>query len=330
MIQLTKNKISASEFSRKILTDKGTYISVRSKMRNWIASNPIHPDHDIMDFIESNLQRIIVAEPERLESFIKEMEVNGYQNRIYNNVTKSLNDIGVILTEIFNYKAFRASVKAVWLADSINVKSCVYCNTQYSLKINHKGKSKLLFHFDHFFTKSVYPYLSLSYYNLIPCCASCNMSKSDRPHLIKENIHPYVESLDRLAKYEAEPTGIANFLLDLNNNENGIKLELLVRNEFLGDSEIEKKVRNYKNEFKIESQYDQFKDVVAETYLKGLYYNSDRKKELVDFFKQYGGVNLSEEMINRFIMGNYTERKNLLKRPLAKMVRDIGEDLNLF
>jgi hypothetical protein len=34
-------------------------------------------------------------------------------------------------------------------------------------------------------------------------------------------------------------------------------------------------------------------------------------------------------MINRFIVGNYTEDKDLLRRPLAKMMRDISEDIGL-
>ena len=89
---------------------------------------------------------------------------------------------------------------------------------------------------------------------------------------------------------------------------------------------LENKLKNYKTHFNIEGQYIQFKDVVAETYLKSLYYNKFRRNELVKFFEDEKGQTLSDDMIKRFVVGNYTESKDLLKRPLAKMMKDISED----
>tara|TARA_R110002049_G_C8955322_1_gene546217 strand:- start:75 stop:494 length:420 start_codon:yes stop_codon:yes gene_type:complete len=138
-----------------------------------------------------------------------------------------------------------------------------------------------------------------------------------------------MDSLDEIAVYEATNKSLALFLLDINKNENQIELQLNLRKQFLGDLQIETKLKNYKSEFKVETQYQQFKDVVGETYLKGLYYNRHRKKELIDFFKKHNGTTLTQEMINRFIVGNYTENKDLLKRPLAKMMRDISKYFKL-
>ena len=155
------------------------------------------------------------------------------------------------------------------------------------------------------------------------------MSKSNRPLSLDENIHPYQDSFDELAKYYAEPSSLTHYVLNPNKNEVKIRLQIVPRIKYVGDTKAENKISNYKNEFKLEALYGQFNDVVAETYLKALYYNSKRKKELVDFFKSYASIDLEEELINRFILGSYTEQKNLGKRPLSKMIRDIGIDMGL-
>ncbi|CAM4414258.1 HNH endonuclease [Zobellia nedashkovskayae] len=327
MIKIKTNKTKANDFAKSFLKP-GAKFALTTKIDNWLAANPGHRGRGMFNYIKNNIEHILKAEPKELEKIIQEFLKKGYQKKILTKKGK-LNKLGKEIEIIFNYKGFRESKRAILLAQSLKIKSCTYCNSQYSLTVEHNGKTKLLFHLDHFFPKSTYPYLSLSYYNLIPCCASCNMSKSNKPYQIKENIHPYIDSLDEIAKYEATYKSLALFLLDINKNENDIELQLNVRKKFLGDLKTENKLNNYKNEFKVETQYQQFKDVVGETYLKGLYYNNYRKKELTDFFKKKKGISLTQEMIHRFIVGNYTENKDLLKRPLAKMMKDISEDFKL-
>lgn len=330
MIQIKKNKKNADQFTLQIITSKGNYVSVKKKLENWLAvKSGTDPNRGVINYLHSNISRIISSEPKELEKVITEFQSKGYQTRILNSRTGKLKPLGKEIKIIFNYEGFRDSNKAVLFAKQLNIKSCTYCNTQYTLTVEHNKKTKLLFHLDHFFPKSIYPYLNLSYYNLIPCCASCNMSKSDMPYKLDENIHPYIDNLDKIAKYEAEKNSLVKYLLNVNKNENEIKLQLNIRPKYFGDAKIEKKLDNYKNEFKVESQYQQFKDVVGETYLKGLYYNKYRKKELTDFFKKNKSIVLTDEMINRFIIGNYTEEKDLLRRPLAKMMKDISEDFDL-
>lgn len=326
MITIKTSAITVDKYADLILTSKGNYQSPGDRINEWILKNPAHKDRVIFKYIKTNLRRIITAKPKELEVIIKEFDKKGYQSRILKANHKSLNKTGLEIKEIFGYKRFRKSQKATWLSEQLNIKSCVYCNTQYSLNVKRKDGTKLLFHLDHFFSKEIYPYLSLSFYNLLPCCASCNMGKSDKAFNLIEYIHPYVDSLDEIAKFEAERSSLVEFLLDMNKNEHKIKLLLELRTKHSGDSKKQQKLDNYKEYFRIEGQYDQFNDVVAETYLKSLYYNGHRRKELVEFFEKEKGQTLSEDMIKRFVVGNYTENKDLLKRPLAKMMKDISED----
>ena len=56
--------------------------------------------------------------------------------------------------------------------------------------------------FDHFYDKATYPVLSLSFYNLIPCCHICNATlKTTKKFSLKSHIHPYHDSFDNYLYY---------------------------------------------------------------------------------------------------------------------------------
>mgnify|MGYP000006537395 CR=1 FL=1 len=61
--------------------------------------------------------------------------------------------------------------------NSLNLSVCPYCNRQYIFGTDNNRKVGA--QFDHFYSKSKYPYLALSFYNLIPCCPTCNKAKGE-------------------------------------------------------------------------------------------------------------------------------------------------------
>lgn len=332
MIPIKIDTSIVKTYAKKIDTTKSKYKSISSRLQLWIDTNQTDPDIIIARDIKNRLKKILIATPKELELIINEYNSNGYQLRIFNpsrGRSGELTNFGNIIKNIFNYKSFRQSKKAIWFSSTLKVKSCSTCNTQYTLKTNQKSGEKLLFHLDHYFPKSVFPYLSLSYYNLIPCCASCNMSKSNKPFTLKENIHPYVDSFDDIAKFKINKFSLADFLIDPIKNEDKIDYKVEIRAKYFKNRTYELKLDNYLREFRINEQYMQFKDVAAETYLRAKFYEKDRKAELRQFF--YGsGINIDDELIKRFILGNYHQEKDLLKRPLAKFMKDIAEDFNLY
>lgn len=332
MIPIKFSNSKVKKYYKKIDTTDGNYKSISSKLQKWINANPGDPDIDIPRDIKSKLKSIIISTPKGLEVLINDYTANGFQLRIFDPAlgkNGELTNIGKVIRDIFNYKSFRQSKKAIWFADSLSIKSCTTCNSQYTLKTDQVSRIKLLFHLDHYFPKSVYPYLSLSYYNLIPCCASCNMSKSNKPFTLKENIHPYIESFHDIAKFKLEESSLADFLIDPNKNENKINYSVEIRSKYFKNKVFETKLENYLREFRINEQYKQFKDIAAETYLKTRYYHKKRRNELREFFHD-SSINIDDELIRRFILGNYHQDKDLLRRPLAKFMRDLGEDLNMF
>lgn len=72
----------------------------------------------------------------------------------------------------------------------LDIQTCPYCNRQYIITLRDK---KVRPQFDHYYSKSDYPYLALSIFNLIPCCSICNMAKSDLDTCQKSILYPYDE-----------------------------------------------------------------------------------------------------------------------------------------
>jgi len=81
------------------------------------------------------------------------------------------------------------------LAEKLNINSCTYCNRIYtSTIINKKGNKIIRPTLDHWFPKSDFPLLALSFYNLIPSCSNCNSSVKGATNFnLKDHIHPYVD-----------------------------------------------------------------------------------------------------------------------------------------
>ena len=65
----------------------------------------------------------------------------------------------------------------------LGVKTCTYCNAQYAFAIQRGKYLYKNYEIDHWKPKSIYPFLSTSFYNLQPCCSSCNRKKKTKTAL---------------------------------------------------------------------------------------------------------------------------------------------------
>lgn len=99
--------------------------------------------------------------------------------------------------QFFNYSTFAAKRKKGWnayaLCAAATCKVCPYCQQAVAVAIQ-SAKSGKSFRptLDHFYPKSNYPYLSLSLYNLVPSCHTCNSSlKGQIDFAVTEHLHPY-------------------------------------------------------------------------------------------------------------------------------------------
>jgi hypothetical protein len=203
---------------------------------------------------------------------------------------------------------------AIEFVENLGITVCPYCNRAYIQTAKRdNNKAFRTCQLDHFFPKDKYPYLALSFFNLVPSCYACNHIKSDEDEnllspyqsfktddLVKFGWNP----LDSSYKYPKGKIGITTTLPE----ENGLSLE-----------------KNFEV-FGLKNLYEKHKDVVQEILIKGEIYSNEYIKGLV---AQFPDLIASEEEAMRLITGNYVTDEDLGKRPLAKLTRDIVKETKL-
>ena len=80
-----------------------------------------------------------------------------------------------LIVDAMHYEKYVRPIM-VPLIEALGIRTCVYCNLQYALTIDH---SQGLFELDHRYPKSKYPYLCTTFNNLQPSCPTCNHGKKD-------------------------------------------------------------------------------------------------------------------------------------------------------
>lgn len=222
------------------------------------------------------------------------------------------------VNRIFNYEdSFsdkNTKYSAYNLAQNLNINTCSYCNRMYTKTVINKninGEIKKITRpeFDHWFPKSKYPLLALSFYNLIPSCHICNSSvKGDTDLALDKHIHPYVdEKINMQYSYEYDK--------NLNNHKFKIK--------FKGDANS--KAKNTAEEFKLKEIYETHEDEIKDLLrIKSVY--SDTYLQKLDSLL---GVTVSYAEVYRLAFGTYIEESSFDKRPLSRMKRDILKELDI-
>jgi len=212
-----------------------------------------------------------------------------------------------------SFKGFK-NYNAYTFVKALNLKTCPYCNISYIAFLEkEKNNDKIRrAELDHFFPKSVYPFLAVNFYNLIPSCSTCNKLKSDDD--LSELLNPY-DSKVKDIKF--------NFWL---NNVDFLDNPKLDNTTFSDEENIKIEIKNLPQEnldtFQLERIYQAHTDMVVELILKQMHYPESYVQELAD-------LGFSKEEIYRFVFANYLKEKEWSKRPMAKLIYDISEELGL-
>jgi len=284
---------------------KSIYISIYNLFLKLEYDGLENDTVDCLNYIFENIIPILSANTKKLKEYIQFFKTT---------YPKSLED-GTELNQILRNEIFekeysnwgnRTTYGAYTFVQTLNLKTCPYCNRNYTFVVNDKT-GKLRPEIDHFHPKSIYPFLSMSFFNLIPSCSICNHTKSnkveedlDNPYDIEPNSYQFTytpQSVDFLDVKEKE-YNFDSFEIEIRGNQNNIKL------------------------FKLEQLYIQHKDIVLELLIKKVYY----PKSYIEELSKYG---FSKDEIYRYLFSNYNQDEDLHKRPLSKLVRDISEELGL-
>ena len=252
---------------------------------------------------ENNLKKLIQLKPNELASLIE----NVYKKFPKSHYKKeSLNRIFYRIFVDYGYD----NLDKLKFIQNINLGSCPYCNRNYIFNINKKGSIKP--EIDHLYPKSIYPYLAVSYFNLIPSCPTCNGfgAKEGKDTFYTYPISNPYELNENDFKFSISPESIDFFNVESKKYDfNSFEIELYGNKANL---EI----------FKLEELYKQHKDIVLELLIKKAYY----PKSYIEELKKFG---FTEDEIYRYLLCNYKKNEDLHKRPLSKLIKDISEELGI-
>lgn len=201
----------------------------------------------------------------------------------------------------------------------IGIKACVYCNSQLTISAikNSKKEYSAKFDVDHYHSKDDYPFFSISLFNLYPACASCNRLKSTNPIELELYSDDALKTKNSSYKFKLNSNAKAKYLTTKDSNE--------IEFSFVEPSYVPG-VKKFNEVFHIEGVYQTQVDLIEELIIKSQIYNSSYLKTLEDNFKK---LNLHPELFKRTLVGNYTEDKDIHKRPMSKLVMDIARELEL-
>ncbi|PJJ67342.1 hypothetical protein [Chryseobacterium geocarposphaerae] len=311
MVKLKKNTNGAQE--HMVIASS----LIRKRINSVISKGSIGRDkvialtNDVKNFLENlligdKLENLILTQPEDLTSLIRGISIN-YPNFINPNSDENLLLRNVFVVHGYNHDDF----DKLEFIKRINVDTCPYCNRSYIYYLSRVGKIKP--QIDHFYPTNLYPFLALTFYNLIPSCQTCNGfgAKEGNCPILHDMINPYlIENEDFEFTYKIKHINFLNPLMDKNS------VELLMRRKIDGNTKI----------LKLDQLYQQHSDHLLELIIKSKVSYSDKYRT---YLKSYAGLKFNNSEIDRMILGNYSEEDDIHKRPLSKLYQDIGLSLGL-
>jgi hypothetical protein len=292
--------------------------SIKNKVKNYLLK-------------DDNLEDLICAKPNQMKSLSNDffrdvlLPVNYNQLEAYfKTKTKKLKranyliiyDLMEDLGKLFDYdwlcaKAPDDKYSLYDLAQSLNRRSCTYCNRTYTTSMTTSKNGKLMRpQFDHWYPKWKYPLLKLSFFNLIPSCSTCNSSSKGRDELdIQKNIHPYIDT-------DQENEFSFSYI-----NSKVNKYHVYVRVH-----KANKKALKTIKALNIDTMYNAHLPELEDLIKIKKAYTENYLDKLNKFFPK---SSLTNEDIYRLAFGTEMDSKDFHKRPLSKFKNDILKELGI-
>lgn len=293
----------------KKLNKKTTDLKDKTYLEEVILLFDENPDILVWDSIKINDKKDRLSSVPTYNKTSKKGKVTQYKTEIKDKILTAL-----------GYKALRSSFYPEYFK-KIGIKACVYCNSQLTIttiKANNTNDYSAKFEVDHYHSKSEYPFLSICLFNLYPVCSSCNGVKSNNPlefELYTKNANKTIKSdfKFRLTSYSK-----AKYLVTKDSNGIDFTFNEPIPNNI--------KSKTFEEMFHVNGIYKTQTDLIEELIIKSQIYNKSYLKILKYNFDK---LSIQPELFKRTLIGNYTEDKDLHKRPMSKLVMDIAKDLGL-
>lgn len=325
---LVSKKLAKAKKGRAYFSD-----SVYVKTEKYKTKYHGTTNYDLFEYLHKEHYKLITDKVPELEKHIKAIAKIISINKIkFKSIDKDgklkPNDIYEAIQDSFDYAAFSSSEKPYEILKELGVDVCPYCNRQFvNTFTSDDGKTRATL--DHFYAKSDYPYLALSFYNLVPSCYSCNCSlKGKKEFSLGKNINPFHSSFEKVVSFTInynKTKGSKAYIAEFYANPDYMKI---------GFKELVNKTtkaykcadRNIKT-FKLEELYNLHKDFVLRLLQQDVIYNKSGYATTLK--NKYSKIFNDEDEVLKTLIGYYADHKEFNKSPFSRLIRDITIELDL-
>jgi len=306
--------------------DKKNGLTVKERFEEYKKGYPFN-----VIFYDKSFEDIVLIKPEKITCLISQMEKRIIENstiKVKNKKDKRvlIYEIKDKIKEVFKYDKFQSECITPFFTQKLDVSTCYYCNKDFILNFNAPKKTST-FQLDHFYDKGKYPYLALSFYNLIPSCATCNSSK------VKGSKDCFKHD-SRVGKFENETCKIPNhkdfdfdrkvkFKLLLTKSCKDLNIKTKENIDIQLKERYSNEYKKYIEVFKLNERYQAHKDIVFEMIKNAELYPESRLKELQDL------TGIPYQEIKKDIFKLISDEVDLSKEPFSKLKRDMAHELGL-
>lgn len=301
-------------YLKNLLKEKGgSYSEVISYLLE--ALDKAHAEGDfllqeVMLFINMKLKEACDTEYKRRNDFLN--DIQDIYGCALNVIKEKMNSTVINVMTYKDYKQRYHTWSAYDFVMGLGVKVCPYCNVNYVSPIygmNGKARADL----DHFYAKHIYPYLSISIYNLVPACKVCNSSLKKGKEFDASNISVYETGLEELYRFTYYPIDFDSFT-----GNGDIDIEIKYRK-----SERARKIMHNQQALSIRDIY-QYHTNVAKDYIKKSQIYDEAYIE--DIYTRYSNLFSSKQEVKECLFEIGTDVKN---QSLGKFKTDIAKELGL-
>ncbi|PQP80242.1 hypothetical protein C0Q44_27905 [Paenibacillus sp. PCH8] len=301
--------INIYEVSQQVLAERH-YEAVVEELMKKDSKSPATLEKWFKAFnVNYTLKHIITARPEDLRIMMSKCKSDKYPEcilELYDMYVKKFSKSDRYIGDR------KQKYNAVQLMKSLEIKVCPLCNRNYINNVKSKGRlEKRTGQLDHFHNKSSYPFLSMSFFNLVPACYGCNHTKA-RFELEQT---PYAEvDLDPLIRFSVSFNKIEDIF-----DEQHLRVSLDNHPSIQQNVDVLGLLETYTEEhnedaFAVVKAFKNYNDVWQNSMIgniKGLFKDKDHLSDM--------------------LLSEYIGLKDRLKsKPLAKLKKDIYEQLEAY
>ncbi|MHA3788282.1 hypothetical protein ACX0HA_08750 [Flavobacterium hauense] len=259
----------------------------------------------------TDFRSLLLASPEKLTEI--KTYFDSLPSTVQDDVREKFNLIGLYNYFIEGY--FRDTMGEPYGSDALASKQsipiCPFCNENptYHFKYQRKGYRRS-YDWDHMYAKEHYPFLAISFYNLIPCCKLCNFLKNSQNKLF---LNPHLEfDIDQVYCFYTNPLD-SGFLRDAS------KIRLTIA--YYRSSPYRRQIQDTLETVGLQERYRQQKELAMDIINKKRMYNSIYLDTLRDRLNRRHPV-LAHDL-KLMLFGTQFSSRDYYKRSFSKLTNDL-------